>query len=96
MQTTTMSSSGSLGVSNANTSASGFGQMPLSFMKAGESGEVVRVRGEGESHHHLENLGFVPGAQVGVVSDLSGNMIVRIKDCQVALDRSVASRVVVR
>ncbi|MDO4290292.1 MAG: FeoA family protein [Eggerthellaceae bacterium] len=69
-------------------------QMPLSFLKSGERARVARVRGKGDVHHHLENLGFVEGADVRVVSEQSGNLIVEIKGAQVALDRSVASKII--
>lgn len=68
--------------------------MPLSFLKCGESASVLKVRGGGELHHHLENLGFVEGAVVRVVSEQAGNYIVEVKGAQVALDRSVASKII--
>jgi ferrous iron transport protein A len=72
------------------------GQMvPLSFMRSGETGHVAKVRGKGDVHHHLENLGFVDGAQVRIVSEQAGNYIVEVKGAQVALDRSVASKIIV-
>ena len=46
-------------------------QMPLSFLKEGESAHVVKVRGKGDLQHHLENLGFVEGAEVKVVSGVA-------------------------
>lgn len=70
-------------------------QMPLSFLRSGEHAKVIRVRGKGEVHHHLENLGFVEGADVQVVSEQAGNFIVEIKGASVALDRSVASKIIV-
>ena len=48
-------------------------QMPLSFLKGGETGTIAKVRGRGDLHHHLENLGFVEGAQVTVVSEAAGD-----------------------
>ena len=69
-------------------------QMPLTFMRAGDSARIVKVRGRGEVHHHLENLGFIEGAEVRVVTEQSGNLIVEIKGAQVALDRSVASKII--
>lgn len=84
----------------ATASVSGAGaqierrQMPLSFLKAGEQARIVKVRGKGDVHHHLENLGFVEGTVVKVVSEISGNMIVQVMDSQVALNRQVASRVI--
>lgn len=69
-------------------------QMPLSFLKSGEEAFIAKVRGKGEVHHHLENLGFVEGAKVKVVTEQAGNLIVEIKGAQVALNKQVASRIV--
>lgn len=69
-------------------------QMPLTFLKAGEAAQVRKVRGTGEVHHHLENLGFVPGALVKVVTEQAGNLIVEVKGSQVALDRASAKRII--
>lgn len=69
--------------------------MPLAFLRSGDAAKVVRVRGKGEVHHHLGNLGFVEGATVSVISEQSGNFIVQIKGANVALDRSVVSKVIV-
>ena len=69
-------------------------QMPLTFLRSGDAARVVKVRGKGDTHHHLENLGFVAGAGVRVVSEQAGNYIVEVKGAQVALDRSVASLII--
>lgn len=69
-------------------------QMPLTFLRSGDAARVAKVRGRGEVHHHLENLGFVEGAAVRVVSEQAGNYIVEVKGAQVALDRSVASKII--
>lgn len=69
-------------------------QMPLSFLRSGDRAKVAKVRGKGDIHHHLENLGFVEGADVRVVSEQSGNLIVEIKGAQVALDKTVASKII--
>ncbi|WP_232050939.1 FeoA family protein [Arabiibacter massiliensis] len=67
--------------------------MPLAFLRGGESAVIAKVRGSGELHHHLENLGFVAGAQVKVVSESAGDLIVEVKGAQVAIDRHVAARI---
>ena len=69
--------------------------MPLSMMNIGESGKVVKVTGKDETRQFLENLGFVQGSEVTVVSEISGNMIVNVKDTRVAIDKSMANRIVV-
>ena len=67
--------------------------MPLTFLRGGESAVIAKVRGTGELHHHLENLGFVAGARVKVVSESGGDLVVEVKGAQVALDRQVAGRI---
>lgn len=52
------------------------------------------MRGRGDLHHHLENLGFVEGAQVTVVSEAAGDLIVEVKGIQVALNRQVAAHII--
>lgn len=72
----------------------GRAQMPLSFLGRGKSATIAKVRGKGDLHHHLENLGFVEGAEVSVVSEMGGNLIVEIKGSQVALNKQVATRII--
>ena len=64
--------------------------MPLTFLRRGDAAQVVRVRGKGDVH-----LGFVEGAKVSVVSEQAGNFIVEIKGASVALDKSVAAKIIV-
>lgn len=69
-------------------------QMPLSFLKDGESATIAKVRGKGDVHHHLENLGFVEGALVTVMSEAGGDLIVEVKGTHIALNKQVASRII--
>ena len=69
-------------------------KMPLSFLRAGESAKVAKIRDKGDIHRHLENLGFVEGAEILVVSENQGNLIIQVKGTQVAIDRSIASRII--
>lgn len=82
------------GVQAPTTFGVGRQQMPLTFLRGGEAATVLKVRGKGEVHHHLENLGFVQGAPIKVVTEQAGNLIVEVKGAQVALDRSAASRII--
>lgn len=72
------------------------GQLPLSFLGRGQTAVVLKVRGTGDMHHHLENLGFVEGAQVRVVNESAGNLIVEVKGAQIALDRRAAAKIITR
>jgi ferrous iron transport protein A len=69
-------------------------QMPITFLGTGNSAKVVKVRGKGDVVHHLENLGFVPGATIKVVCEQAGNLIVQVKGSQVALDRTSAQKII--
>lgn len=71
-------------------------QMPLSFLKAGESARVAKVRDKGEMHHHLETLGFVDGAEISVVCENGGNLIVEVKGAQVAINKQVAAKIITK
>ena len=69
--------------------------MPLSMVNSGEKKQVFRVTGKDETRKFLANLGFVEGSEVTVVSVIAGNLIVNIKDTRVAIDRSMANRIMV-
>ena len=45
--------------------------------------------------HHLENLGFVPGSNVRVVTKMGGNIIVQVKEARVAISSEMAQKIFV-
>lgn len=69
-------------------------QMPLSFLKSGQTATIAKVRGKGSLHHHLENLGFVEGARITVMNEAAGDLIVEVKGTQVALNKHIASHII--
>ncbi len=69
--------------------------MPLSMVKTGESNIIKKVGGRGETKRFLENLGFVTGGSVMVVSAVGGNLIVKIKDSRVAIGTDMANKILV-
>ena len=69
--------------------------MPLSMVNAGEPSVVRKVGGKEETRRFLENLGFVNGAQVTIVSTANGNMIINVKDSRVAIGKDMANRIMV-
>ena len=79
----------SAAVKAARASSVSVQQMPLSFLKEGESAHVVKVRGRGDLQHHL-----VEGAEVKVVSGVAGDLIVSVKGAQVAIGRQAASHII--
>lgn len=69
--------------------------MPLSVMKSGEKNTIKRINGKDETKRFLESLGFVVGTTVTVVSEIGGNMILNVKDTRIALDKAMATRIIV-
>lgn len=69
--------------------------MPLTMLNIGETGEIKRIGGNEEIRRFLNNLGFVVGAEVSVVSAIGGNVIVNIKDSRVAINKDMAKRIMV-
>ena len=67
--------------------------MPLSLLKPGESSLITRVGGNAETRQFLENLGFVVGTPVTVVSEIGGSIIVVVKEARVAISREMAARI---
>lgn len=69
--------------------------MPLSMVKEGEPSTIKKVGGKEETRKFLENLGFVTGGTVTVVSEIGGNMIVNVKDSRVAIGKDMANKIMV-
>ncbi|MDD6194660.1 MAG: FeoA family protein [Lachnospiraceae bacterium] len=69
--------------------------MPLTMMRTGETNIIKRVGGKGDTRSFLENLGFVVGGAVTVVSDTGGNLIVNVKDSRVAIGKDMANKIMV-
>ena len=67
--------------------------VPLTAARAGETVTIKRITGRDEVRAHLAELGFVMDAKVKVVSEVSGNLIVQVKSSRVALDKSMANRI---
>lgn len=69
--------------------------MPLSMLAPGEEGTIRKITGKDDLRARLAELGFVVDAVVRVVSALGGNLILQVKDSRVALDKSMANRIMV-
>ena len=69
--------------------------MPLTLAALGEECIINRIGGNSEVRAHLQNLGFVPGTAVTVVSSMSGNLIVNVKNARIAVSREMAQKIFV-
>lgn len=69
--------------------------MPLTMVKAGEENLIKRIGGKTETKQFLENLGFVVGGTVTVITKIGGNVIVNVKESRVAVSREMADKIMV-
>ena len=69
--------------------------MPLTMSKAGETVTIRKITGKDEIRQHLAELGFIVEGTVTVVSEIAGNLILQVKDSRIALDKSMANRIMI-
>jgi len=69
--------------------------MPLSMAKTGEVNMIKKVGGKEETRRFLENLGFVTGGIVTVVSEIGGNLIVNVKESRIAIGKDMATKIMI-
>ena len=70
--------------------------LPLTMAAPGEPQAIFKITGRDEVRRHLAELGLVVGEEVTVMNSLGGNLILQVKDSRIALDRSLANRIMVR
>ena len=69
--------------------------MPLLLAQPGEQNKIMAVHGRGETKRFLESMGFVEGAEITVVSEFDGNLIVNVKDARVAISKVLAGKIMI-
>lgn len=69
--------------------------MPLTLANVGEENIIKKIGGKPEVKKHLENLGFVSGGNVTVITMMGGNVIVNVKETRVAISREMAQKIMV-
>lgn len=69
--------------------------MPLSLANKDEEYTIRKIGGSPEVKKHLENLGFVAGGSVSVISSIGGNLIVKVKESRVAINNEMARRIMI-
>lgn len=80
---------------NKQTGREGAIMMPITMAKAGEPVVIRKITGKDEVRQHLAELGFVVDGVVTVVSELGGGLILQVKDSRVALDKTMANRIMI-
>ena len=69
--------------------------MPLTIADVGEEYIIRKLGGNPQVKKHLENLGFVAGSSVKVITTIGGNIIVNIKESRVAISKEIAQKIMV-
>ena len=69
--------------------------MPLGLANVGDANIIKKISGQDDVRQHLAEMGFVVGAEVTVISELCGNLILNVKESRVALDKTMAMRIMV-
>ncbi|AUM87176.1 ferrous iron transport protein A [Clostridium botulinum] len=69
--------------------------MTLSMAREGEINQIKKITGRDNIRQFLAKLGFVEGESVTVISEISGNMIINVKDSRIAIGKSMANRIII-
>ncbi|MBE6816699.1 MAG: ferrous iron transport protein A [Ruminococcaceae bacterium] len=69
--------------------------MPLCFADTDKEHVIRKIGGKPEVKKHLENLGFIVGDRVNVITEQNGNIIVKIKETRVAISKEMAMKIFV-
>ena len=69
--------------------------MPLLLAEVGSENVIRKIGGNPEVRTHLENLGFVVGGKVTIISTIGGHLIVNVKESRVAISREMAGKIMV-
>lgn len=69
--------------------------MPLTLATVGEENIIKRIGGLPEVRQHLENLGFVVGGTVTIITTLGGNVIVNVKEARIAISKEMAQKIMI-
>ncbi|NCC61622.1 MAG: ferrous iron transport protein A [Verrucomicrobiae bacterium] len=69
--------------------------MPLTLAEVGEENMIKNVGGKADVKKHLEDMGFVAGGNVTVISMMGGNVIVNVKESRIAISKEMASKIMI-
>ena len=69
--------------------------MPLTLTNDGEEAIVRHIGGSPDVKRHLEDLGFVTGENVRIISRIGGNVIVVVKETRLAIAQAMAAKIMV-
>lgn len=68
---------------------------PLILAPEGEEQIIKKIGGSPDVRQHLADIGFNVGSAVTVITTMSGNVIVKVKEARIAISREMAQRIMV-
>lgn len=69
--------------------------MPLVIAPIGQQLRVIKILTDDKTKKHLESLGITIDSHLSVLSESGGSVICIIKDGRLALDKNLATKIVV-
>lgn len=69
--------------------------MPIVVAPIGENLRVVRILTDDKTKKHLESLGITIDSRLAVLSHSGGSIILYVKDGRLALDKNLATKILV-
>ena len=69
--------------------------MPIGLAPINVEMRVVKILTDEKTKKHLESLGILVNALITVISSVNGGVVIAVKDGRLALDRSIASKILV-
>ncbi|HHX69020.1 MAG: FeoA family protein [Miniphocaeibacter sp.] len=67
--------------------------MILTIAPVGVPLKIVHIRGKDSQQKQLANMGFVLNAEITIVNEMMGNLIISVKGCRVAIGKDLANRI---
>ena len=69
--------------------------MPLNLTEFNHFYIISKICRQEKHTNYLEALGFVPGSEVTILSELHGYYIVMVKGSKIGLDKTLAKKIIV-
>ena len=69
--------------------------MPLTMGPRGELLNIKKIIGKDEAKRHLADLGLIEGESITVVAEMAGNLIINLRGARIAIDKALATRIMI-
>ena len=69
--------------------------MPIALAPLNTEMKIVRILTDEKTKKHLESLGILVNSLITVISSVNGGVVVAVKNGRLALDHSIASKILV-